>query len=74
MGKDLAVYLPFQPVKVEDRAAEVVLRTYIMNGFGLWDSVKSQGKEVLAAPIRLRVETVAGEQDWRFAAGQWTAQ
>ena len=54
-------------------SAEVVLRTYIMNGLRTVDSVKSQGKEILAAPIRLRVETAAGEQDWRFAGGQWTA-
>ena len=72
LGKSRSVYPPFQPVKVEGRAADVVLRTYVMNGFGLWDSVKSQGKEILAAPIRLRVETAAGEQDWRFAGGQWT--
>ena len=72
LGKSRSIYPPFQPVKVEGRAANVVLRTYVMNGFGLWDSVKSQGKEILAAPIRLRVETAAGEQDWRFVGGQWT--
>ncbi len=31
-----------------------------MNGFGLWDSVKSEGKEILAQPIVLRVQTEAG--------------
>ena len=72
LGKTGDVYPPFRPVKVEGRAAEVVLRTYTFNDFGLWDSVKSQGKEILAAPIRLRVETAAGEQDWQFAPGQWT--
>ena len=48
LGKNNAVYPPFQPVKVRGHTAEVVLRTYILNGFGLWCSVKSQGKEILA--------------------------
>ena len=73
LGKNNAVYPPFQPVKVRGHTAEVVLRTYILNGFGLWCSVKSQGKEILAAPIRLRIETGAGEQGWQFASGHWTA-
>jgi len=74
LGKSDAVYPPFRPIKIDDRTAEVVLRKYVMNGFGLWDHVESQGKEILAAPIRLRVETTAGEQEWRLAGGRWTVR
>jgi len=43
-----------------------------MNGFGLWDSVISKGKEILASPIVLRIKTAAGEGKWQFKSGKWT--
>ena len=72
LGKNDTIYPPFEPIRVKDREAEVVLRTYAINGFGLWDSVKSEGKEILAGPIVLRVQTEAGEQQWQFDNGRWT--
>lgn len=72
LGKNDTIYPPFEPIRVKDPDADVVLRTYRMNGFGLWDSVKSEGKEILAKPIVLRVQTEAGEQRWQFDEGRWT--
>ncbi len=72
LGKDQTIYPPFEPIRVDGRDAEVVLRTLRMNGLGLWDSVKSQGKDILAKPIILRVQTEAGEQQWQFDGGKWT--
>ena len=50
---------PFAPVRVEDDRVEVVLRTYTVDGLGLWRSVKALDRELLAGPIRL---VVNGEQ------------
>lgn len=72
LGKDDTIYPPFEPIRVEGRNAKVVLRTCRMNGFGLWDSVESEGKEILASPIVLRAQTEAGEQQWQFDDGRWT--
>ena len=72
LGKNDTIYPPFEPIRVKDREAEVVLRTYAVNGFGLWDSVKSEGREILAGPIVLRVQTETGEQRWQFDNGRWT--
>ena len=71
LGKSETIYPPFEPIQVKDRDVAVVLRTYRMNGFGLWDSVRSEGKEVLARPIVLRVQTEAGEQQWQFGDSRW---
>ncbi len=70
------VFPPFTPVKTAGDTVSVVLRDYRMNGFGLWDSVVSQGRELLAAPIRLRYETAnggEGEGAWTFAKGTFEA-
>ncbi|MDX9868543.1 MAG: DUF6067 family protein [Kiritimatiellia bacterium] len=69
LGVTNAVFEPFEPVATAGRDVSVVQRRYRMNGFGLWDSVLSQGRELLAAPIRLRCETADGaESVW--AAGK----
>ncbi len=65
LGVTNAVFEPFEPVGTAGRDVSVVLRRYRMNGFGLWDSVLSQGRELLAAPVRLRYETADG------AEGAW---
>jgi hypothetical protein len=72
LGKNDAIYPPFEPVHVKGKDAGVVLRRYKMNGFGLWDSVTSEEKEILAKPIVLRVQTEAGEQQWQFGDSRWT--
>jgi len=72
LGKSETIYPPFEPIRVNDGDVTVVLRTYRMNGFGLWDSVRSEGKEVLAQPMVLHVQTEAGEQQWQFGDSRWT--
>ena len=72
LGKNNTVYPPFTPITVRGEEVDVVLRTYKLNSFGLFDSIKSEGKEILAAPIVLRVLTAGGEQKWEFEKGQWT--
>jgi hypothetical protein len=62
---------PFEPVSVEGSRVEVVGRTYRMNGYGLWDSVVSEGRELLAAPIRLRSTSKQEELDWQIREGGW---
>ncbi len=72
IGMNRKVYFPFTPIAVEGDTADVVLRRYRMNGFGLWDSVESRGRELLAAPISLVLETAKGIESWRFEPGEWT--
>jgi hypothetical protein len=42
-----------------------------MNGFGLWDRVETKGRDILAAPIALKLVTAAGEGAWTKAEGKW---
>jgi hypothetical protein len=61
---------PFTPVSVKGNTVSVVFRGYVLDGLGLWKSVKASGnvsaggpKELLAAPMVLRVndgESLAG--------------
>jgi len=62
LGITEKVLPPFEPIQVKDRDLSVVLRTYRVNGLGLWDSVKAAGnvsagpaKEILAAPVTLKL-------------------
>ncbi len=72
LGLTDEVFPPFEPVRVADDTVSIVQRDYRMNGFGLWDSVRAQGRELLAAPIRLRHETMAGDEGaWTFSQGEW---
>lgn len=50
------IYAPFEPVKVQGDKVSVVCREYTGGSLGLWSSVKSLGKEILAAPIVLKAD------------------
>ena len=65
------VYAPFKPVATEGNRVRIVGREHAMNGFGLWDTVVTEGRDILAAPIRLVCETAAGTAKWTFGKAQW---
>ncbi|MFP4026680.1 MAG: LamG domain-containing protein [Candidatus Brocadiia bacterium] len=67
LGISRDVYPPFESIKVKDLQVKVVDRTYRINAFGLWDSIVSRGRELLAEPIRLRYATADGGGKWRLA-------
>ena len=46
---------PFTPLVVKDRSVESVLRRHTLNDAGLWEQVRSLGKDILAGPMRLEV-------------------
>ncbi|MCX6972621.1 MAG: DUF6067 family protein [Verrucomicrobia bacterium] len=58
------VYPPFVPVTVTGNQVNVVGRSYTINAFGLFDSVVSLDRELLARPMSLRLETDHGEASW----------
>jgi hypothetical protein len=65
IGLEHKVYPPFVPVEVKANTVSVVDREYKVNPLGLFDSVISKGKELLARPMRLVVEDAAGKRiDW----------
>lgn len=73
LGVTEEVLPPFEPIRVEDRAVNVVMRRYRVGGLGLWESVEARGndspaKELLAAPIQLRVNGEPLEGDGRFTS------
>lgn len=74
IGMTDKVYAPFKPIRVAGKNVDVVLRTYRMNGFGLWDQVISEGKELLTGPMVLHLITDKGTETWDFRDGKWTAQ
>jgi hypothetical protein len=71
LGKSDVVYPPFEPIRLDGRDVQIVLRTYTMNGFGLWDKIMSEGKEMLNGPVVLHLVTDQGEADWSFSDGKW---
>ena len=64
LGLEHTVYPPFEPIRVRGTTVAVVGRTYQMNSFGMFDSVQSKGRELLAAPIRVVCETAQGTVAW----------
>jgi len=69
LGISDKVFTPFTPIAVQGNAASVVQRTYRMNGFGLWDSIVSKGREILAGPMTIDYMTAAGKAKWSGAKG-----
>ena len=72
LGITNRVYPPFTPIKINGNDVQVVLRKYGMNGFGLWDSVITEGKEILAGPITLNYTTKKGLGSWTSMRGEFT--
>jgi len=64
LGVDHKVYPPFTPVEVRGQTVGIVGRTYRLNGFGLFDSVVSRGRELLAGPMRIVCQTAGGRAKW----------
>lgn len=64
LGITHEVYPPFTPVKVQGKAVNIIGRTYIMNGFGLCDSMRSMGHELMAGPMRIVYQTKEGQGSW----------
>lgn len=75
-GNDLGltgeIFQPFVPVEVRGARVYVVSRSMTLNGFGLWDSVESLGRDLLAGPMTLRFETPSGEGAWDRTTGCFT--
>ncbi len=67
LGREHVVYPPFTPVRVEGRDVHVVDRVCSVNALGGFDSVRAKGRELLAAPARLRGTDANG------APLEWTA-
>lgn len=59
LGRDRVVIPPFTPLVVEETPPSVacVLRRHELDGTGLWRQVSSQGRPLLASPMRLEIET-----------------
>ncbi len=64
LGVSHKVWPPFTPVEVRGETVSVVGRTYRINGFGVFDSVISQGRELLAGPMHIVCETAEGRMQW----------
>jgi len=64
LGLGHKVYSPYTPVSVKGSNVSVVDRTYAINAFGMFDSVVSKGRELLAGPIAVVCETADGREKW----------
>ena len=74
LGVSHRVWPPFKPVEVRGESVSVVGRTYRLNGFGLFDTVVSQGQELLAGPMRILCETSGGRAKWNPGRVSGTAR
>jgi hypothetical protein len=61
-GRERVVIPPFTPLLVDEgrQTVSCVLRRHQLDGTGLWNQVSSQGRLLLASPMRLEME-VAGK-------------
>jgi hypothetical protein len=57
-GRERIVIPPFTPLQVDEaqRTVSCVLRQHELGNGGLWHQVTSQGRPLLAAPMRLEIE------------------
>jgi hypothetical protein len=57
-GRDRIVIPPFTPLQCDEarRTVSCVLRRHELGNAGLWNQVTSQGRPLLAAPMRLEIE------------------
>ncbi len=68
-GRRAAVYAPFTALRwsAADQTVSAALRTHRLNGLGLWDQVTARSahtgveRPLLAAPMRFRVTSAAGQ-------------
>lgn len=64
IGLEETVPPPYTPVRVKGNHAEVLGRSLRLGSLGFPESVTSNGREILAAPLRLVVETGGREMRW----------
>jgi hypothetical protein len=55
LGISDKVIPPFTPLKADGRKVSCVLREHVAGASGLWDRITSQGRSLLAAPMRWEV-------------------
>ena len=65
LGTGHEVYPPFVPVKVDGAQVSVVDRAYRIGAFGTFDSLVSQGRELLAAPMAVIAKVGGTEVAWK---------
>ncbi len=53
LGRSDIVVPPFTPIAVKGNEVDVILRQHQVNGAGLWDQVRADGKPLLKGPMRL---------------------
>lgn len=72
LGVSDKIYYPFEPLTVSGKDVKLSSqRVYAMNGFGLFDRVVSEGKDLLNGPVTLKLETASGMQSWKFEDGKF---
>jgi len=71
LGITEEVYPPFEPIRVSGNDVQVIHRCCAMNGFGLWDKAVSLGRDLLAAPMCLRLVTAEGDARFAKSSGRW---
>lgn len=73
LGETDKVYYPFEPVAVDGNTVKLSSgRSYQMNGFGLFDKVVSEGRELTNGPMVLKLETSTGLSTWKFTDAHFT--
>jgi len=71
IGKSRLIIPPFTPLQVTAAGngktqVSSVLRKHTMNGFGLWDQVKSRDIDILAGPVRLVAGVQGAPVKWNY--------
>lgn len=72
LGLDDEVIPPFTPLEVRGDTTRCLGREVTFDHTGLPHAIRSNGREVLAAPMSLVVETSRGREQWRPVGAQVT--
>jgi hypothetical protein len=65
LGKEKIILPPFLPIELKNNSIKVLLRQHKINTFGLWDSLLSKNKELLASPMYFEMLIGGKKQTWR---------
>lgn len=66
LGIEHKIYPPFERLNVNGRNVTMVGRKYTMNAFGVFDSVFTKNRQILANPMKLICETDNGVEKWQI--------
>ena len=72
LGISAEVIPPFTPLSVDGTRVSSVLRVHTVNGLGLWQQVRSLGRDLLAGPMTVECRAGGAAREWQAEPPRFT--